>query len=285
MTPLASSVIAGQGDPVLLIHGSMNSKSNWQALTDVLQDQFTVIATDLTGYGDTPLPWDPQAHTLLDEVQIIRHTLSAAKLLNAPLHIVAHSYGGAVALCYACHHPDEIQSLVLIEPMAMHLLPEFGLARISLEARRLIDGIAENVAQQNPRAGAQAFMDYFAGRGTFSSLTEKAQRNLSSYVKKMLVEYKTSTDVNLSMADYQCIAKPICLITGRSSSHIPLAISRLLIDNHPAIRWIEVPGNHMALYTNPNLVNSTIATWLQHHKFNRQRQRPVNSDHISATLQ
>jgi pimeloyl-ACP methyl ester carboxylesterase len=45
-------------------------------------------------------------------VETIRRAISNVKGFEEPLHIVAHSYGGAVALCHACRYPGEIASLI-----------------------------------------------------------------------------------------------------------------------------------------------------------------------------
>jgi pimeloyl-ACP methyl ester carboxylesterase len=108
-------------------------------------------------------------------------------------------------------------------------------------------------------------VDYFSGDGTFSMLPSSAQNNLSGYVHKMLLDHRTAVHTDLRMADYSRLTCPISLITGRSSSRVPLAISRLLIDNMPSIHWIEVPGGHMAPVSNPQAVNPVIVECLQRH--------------------
>ena len=266
MTKLASYSLAGRGTPILLIHGSMNSKGHWRPLADALKEDFTTIATDLTGYGKTASPKHPETHTLLAEVEVIRQTVFNATSIDEPLRIVAHSYGGAVALCYACHYPEEVKGLVLFEPMAMHLLLEFDQSNAYKEGRLLIDHIADLVARKLPQDGAQTFVDYFSGKGAFDMLSPNAQQSLSRYVHKMLLDYKTAVETDLCMADYQNIDCPICLITGQTSSNVSLPISRLLIDNLYSSHWIEVPGNHMAPISNPEVVNPAILKYLQRHE-------------------
>jgi pimeloyl-ACP methyl ester carboxylesterase len=256
---------SGEGTPVVLIHGSMNSRSHWRPLTDELGDHFSTMAVDLSGYGQTPFPQNPENHRMEDEVEMIRRAISSTEGFDEPLHLVAHSYGGAVALCYACRYPLEIASLILLEPMTMHLLIEFKRSRHFSDGQRLIDRIAALVAEQAPQAAARTFIDYFSGDGTFAMLPSSAQNNLSRYVHKMLVDYRTAVDTDLRMADFGRLTCPINLITGRSSSHVPLEISRLLADNIPSIHWVEVPGNHMAPVTNPQVVNPVIVECLQRH--------------------
>ena len=265
MTTEAGYEISGKGTPVVLIHGSMTSKSYWRPLADALSDHYAVMAVDLSGYGETPFPRNPESHRLEDEVETIRRIFSNVNGFDEPLHIVAHSYGGAVALCHACRYPGEIASLILFEPMPMHLLIEFNQHRQFNDGQQLIDRIATLVAEQTPQAAAKAFVDYFSGDGTFSMLPSSAQNNLSGYVRKMLLDHRTAVHTDLRMADYSRLTCPISLITGRSSNRVPLAISRLMIDNIPSIHWIEVPGDHMAPVSNPQGVNPVISECLQRH--------------------
>lgn len=254
--------LAGRGEPVVLIHGSMNSKSQWLKLAEELKVAYTVIAIDLTGYGETPFPEDSETHSLQSEVAHIRRTLYTRLGGRVPVHIVAHAYGGAVALCLACDFPEDVRSLNLFEPMANHLLLEFKCARIFSEGRRLIDSICDDVARDKAMAGAETFIDYFSGRGIFSLLPEKAQNTLATYIHKMLVDYRTTIETDLRMADYRRIACPFCLVTGSASSDVSLSISHILNNQMDGIDHVEIEGNHMAPIASPQNYHPVVTRWL-----------------------
>ena len=258
----AGYTIMGNGPPVVLIHGSMNSKSQWIELSHVLRDKFTVIAPDLSGYGETPYPRDPSGHALTNEVELIRRILSSLIGENTPAHFVAHSYGGAVAMCYASQYPAEVLSLALYEPMANHLLLDFDQERILTEGQRLIGLISDQVTRGETFAGAKTFMDYFSGRDVFSMLSPKAQKTLSAYVSKMLIDYRTTIDTPLTIDDYRGIENPFCIITGDNSTEISLAISQILLSQISSIEWVQVQGNHMTPITHPHKVNTVVIEWL-----------------------
>lgn len=253
----------GNGTPVVLVHGSMNSKSQWRRLADVLKSNHTVIATDLTGYGETPFPENPDAHSMTDEVNLIRQTVSALVGDRTAVHIVAHSYGGALALRYVTRYPDEVLSLNLFEPMANHLLLNFEKSRPFLEGRRVIETISDQVASGDAQSGARLFVDYFSGEGIFGWLPEKAQATLAGYVHKMLVDYRTTIETSLTIDDYRRIGCPFRLMTGSESSDVSLAVSRILLDQIPSIQWVEIQGSHMAPIANPQAYNPVVSDWLQ----------------------
>ena len=109
---------SGFGETVLLLHSSASSGAQWRYLTESLQETYRFLAPDLYGYGETDA-WPGQGPLGLAE----EAALADADLGNSDtLHLVGHSYGGAVALQFALQHADRLRSLTLIEPVAFHLL-------------------------------------------------------------------------------------------------------------------------------------------------------------------
>ncbi len=104
----------GQGDPVLLIHGSgpgVSAWANWRLVMPALAQQRRVIAPDMAGFGYSERPagfaygldaWVRQAVGLLDALGIARADL------------VGNSFGGGLALALAIRHPERVRRLVLM---------------------------------------------------------------------------------------------------------------------------------------------------------------------------
>ncbi len=70
----------GSGPPLLLLHGYPQTHAIWHRLADVLAQHFTVIATDLRGYGASAKPVSDAQHTpyskramAADQVAVMRH--------------------------------------------------------------------------------------------------------------------------------------------------------------------------------------------------------------------
>ena len=83
------------GDPVLLFHCSSASGGEWRRLCDRLGGNFRLIAPDQWGCGESD-PWTGRgAFTLAEEAAPI---LDLIYRVGTPVHLVGHSYGGAVAL-------------------------------------------------------------------------------------------------------------------------------------------------------------------------------------------
>jgi len=102
--------VAGSGPPIVLIHGMLNSSSHWQAVALNLAREYTVIAPDLIGHGDSAAPRGD--YSLGAHAASIRDLLSALGVERAT--IVGHSLGGGVAMQFYYQFPQRVQRLVLV---------------------------------------------------------------------------------------------------------------------------------------------------------------------------
>ena len=106
-------LIAGEGEPVVLIHGLHSSAEiNWQlpGLIRALAVDHQVIAVDLPGHGRSDTPEKPEAYGL-QVVEDVILLLDHLKIKHA--HVVGYSIGGMVSLKLTSKHPDRIRSLFL----------------------------------------------------------------------------------------------------------------------------------------------------------------------------
>jgi pimeloyl-ACP methyl ester carboxylesterase len=95
---------------VVLIHGMLNSSGHWQAVASNLADQYTVIAPDLIGHGDSAAPRGD--YSLGAHAASIRDLLAAIGVERATL--VGHSLGGGVAMQFFYQFPQRVERLVLV---------------------------------------------------------------------------------------------------------------------------------------------------------------------------
>ena len=102
--------VAGSGPPVVLIHGMLNSSSHWRAVALNLASDYTVIAPDLIGHGDSAAPRGD--YSLGAHAASIRDLLAAIGIDRAT--IVGHSLGGGVAMQFFYQFPQRTERLVLI---------------------------------------------------------------------------------------------------------------------------------------------------------------------------
>lgn len=131
--------------PLILLHGGRDHCRSWDWTAQELRQDWHVIAPDLRGHGDSAWSADGEYSAracVYDFAQLIHQK----KL--APVTIVAHSYGGNIALRYAGIYPENVRKLVAIEglgPSPKMLEERFGRPidermREWIEAKRGIAG-------------------------------------------------------------------------------------------------------------------------------------------------
>jgi pimeloyl-ACP methyl ester carboxylesterase len=107
---------------VIALHCSLGSGRQWARLAEELGNNYQLIAPDISGYGDNRGPVNPPT-TLAEEVALLSDQIGQAR---GPIHLVGHSYGGAIAFRIATRSPftSRVRSLTLIEPVLPTLLRE-----------------------------------------------------------------------------------------------------------------------------------------------------------------
>ncbi len=109
-------VIGGSGPPVLLLHGYPQTHAIWHRVAPKLAKRFTVIATDLTGYGDSAKPASDAGHSPYRKDAMARDQVRAMAALGFErFHLVGHDRGGRVGHRLALDHPDAVQSLTVLD--------------------------------------------------------------------------------------------------------------------------------------------------------------------------
>lgn len=100
---------AGEGPPILALHGFPQTSACWFPLADRLASRFEILMPDLPGLGASdPLPVTDARHVakhmvrLLDEVGIEKAT------------VLGHDFGGAIAWSLALHHPDRVARVIVV---------------------------------------------------------------------------------------------------------------------------------------------------------------------------
>src|ERR1700722_16500788 len=104
-------LIAGQGDPVVLLHGYAETSHMWLPLIPKLAATHTVIAVDLRGAGQSSTPAD--GYTKPAMAQDI-HALTQ-KLGFRPIRNDGHGNGLMVAYAFAAQYPAEVDRIVLMD--------------------------------------------------------------------------------------------------------------------------------------------------------------------------
>ena len=106
----------GSGPPLLLLHGNPQTHVMWHEVAPRLTGEFTVVATDLRGYGDSSKPETTPDHApyskramVLDQISVM-HSLGFERFF-----VCGHDRGGRVAYRMALDHPERVLKLAVLD--------------------------------------------------------------------------------------------------------------------------------------------------------------------------
>ena len=159
-------VIGGHGNPVVLLHGWPETWYQWRHVMPALAKNYTVIAPDLRGLGDSSKPSTGyDAKTVAEDI----HQL-VTQLGFKTIYLVGHDIGTFIAYAYAAEHPTEVKKLAVMEApipgftvpgrpplwwVIFHQTPEVPETLVQGQEREYLSWFYQNLAF-NPASHTQA---------------------------------------------------------------------------------------------------------------------------------
>jgi pimeloyl-ACP methyl ester carboxylesterase len=207
------------GACVIALHCSLGSGRQWTKLGAELGNRYQFIAPDLSGYGDRRAAFELPT-TLAKEVELLANRLAGAV---GPIHLVGHSYGGAVAFKIATDSPlaSRVRSLTLIEPVLPTLLAD-NAADLRLHDRFAC--VARNVCEDIWNGRVMEAIDKFTGFWNGSAPREQPSAN--ARLRMIEQAYKLAFDFTSAFAERDVAAKaaslrvPTLLFSGGLSPYL-----------------------------------------------------------------
>ena len=217
----------GEGDVVLLVHGSGRSVADWQeGFANRLATTNRVVAFDSYGFGlsdrDHPFRygnalWARQAIDVLDALAIRRAI------------VLGHSAGGVVAAFLAADHPERIRGAVFVG---------HGLAMDPTQLIPLVPGVGELSLVWSP-----VFGDTFSERHRREAEAAYRIRGTRAALLTFIRRQYTIDGVRLLAGTYEDIEIPVLQIHGTLDESIPIDAARNLTSRLDDARFVAVDGS------------------------------------------
>jgi pimeloyl-ACP methyl ester carboxylesterase len=243
---------------VLALHCSGAGAGEWDYLAEALGPNYEVLTPEHYGCASSGSWSGEHTFTLADEAT---RAIALVDRSEKKIHLVGHSYGGAVALHVALARPNRVASMALYEPSAFHLLRQMGEtgAEAFTEITVLARNMCENVITGDYRTGAATFVDYWNGPGAWNGIRPATQKALISWVPKGPLEFHALIGDRTPRRTYKTLECPVLLLRGENAPQpthlIAEDLSRLL----PNSRLIVIPGaGHMGPLTHASEVSRVI---------------------------
>jgi pimeloyl-ACP methyl ester carboxylesterase len=240
------------------LHCSASSGRQWDAFTNLLPPGMRLVAPELMGYGPgenwasgTPVSLEAEARRL-------------APLLSSAVggvHLVGHSYGGAIALQMALRWPDRIKTLTLFEPVRFALLlgdrdhEAIGQSIVSVGRRIGWHALSGGLEQ-----AAAVFVDYWSGAGAWELLPAARRRAIAERMHKVRAEFEALFADMVPARSYRSLQVPVRLITGSASPLPARKVVDIIARECVQAEVVRLDGvGHMGPITHAHLVAPHLA--------------------------
>ena len=249
----------GSGPPVVLCHGTPWSSRLWVPIADAVSSNHTAYLWDMPGYGESSK--DPRHRVSLDVQGELLHDLLEHWELDAP-HVIAHDYGGAVALRAHLLHGSRYASLALVDVVA--------LAPWGSDFFRLVREHADVFTAVPPAIHEGIVRAYIAGASHTGLTAEQADMLVAPWLGEagQAAFYRQIAEADQRYTDeieplYPSIDLPVLVVWGTEDTWIPVDRAHRLASLIPGahLNLIETAG-HLIQLDQPNELEKVLRGWL-----------------------
>jgi pimeloyl-ACP methyl ester carboxylesterase len=258
---LAYEVHGSAGDPAVLVHGSLADRHSWDLVVPGFAQSMEVVAYDRRGHGESAAL--PRPHPVRDDASDLAGLLEALNLY--PAHVIAHSYGGAVALRLAIDRPEMVRSLALHETPFLTLLSDDpATAAEGAELLATTRGVQQLLRSGEPTRAAQQLVGLFSTEpGAWSRLSPELQRGVARSAERWAEESDDPEAFAPDRAACRELMVPTLLTQGALSPpffhRVTAGLNQLLHNS----QVLEIPGvGHAPQLSRPHQYVGLLLTFL-----------------------
>jgi pimeloyl-ACP methyl ester carboxylesterase len=249
---IASSVIA--------LHCSLSSGHQWSRLAEELTGRYQVITPDISGHGNNDVGRLLLPTTMAEEVDLLSDRLGEA---IGPIHLVGHSYGGALAFKIATDSPlaSRVRSLTLIEPVLPTILMDSESDRRLYEQFVcLAQAVCKDLWKGSSSEAIEKFLVFWKGSGPTEQLSSKALVSMIEHAGKLAYEFWAILGERNVTVAAAAIRVPTLLVSGGLSPHLTQRVVGRLASTIPGAETKHLPAaGHMLPISHAAMINPDIA--------------------------
>lgn len=244
----------GQGSPVVLIHGVGLDARMWQAQFNALSCRHEIIAYDMLGHGDSPLPAaEAELEDYADQLATLLDYLALERVV-----VVGFSMGGLVARAFALRHPARLAALVVLSSVFERDANQRAGVRQRLTQTRE-QGPSANVDEALQRWFSPAFRDDHPEQ--IAAVHATVVNNHPDGYYRSYALFGTQDDFGTDRL--ATIRVPTLIATGELDPGSTPRMARALAARLPNAMACILPGQrHMVPMEDPEAVNALLRRFL-----------------------
>ncbi|MFM1653158.1 alpha/beta fold hydrolase [Brevibacillus sp. B_LB10_24] len=245
---------AGNGMPLILLHGLGNNSRSWKHQLSGLQEHFQVIAWDTPGYGKSSDP-DPEFRTFRELADILKAFLDGLGLQK--IHLLGHSMGSALALQFCSMYPEYVEALILAATtLGGRTHPKTNEEKLQNRLRM--------IEQETPAE--------LARKRVPQTLSPYASDEVRQYAESIMAQVRASGYRSVSYALYHAdqtplladIKVPTLVICGEDDIITPVKESVTVQQGIKDSKLVLIPqAGHVCYLEQPEAFNTHVRTFLQ----------------------
>ena len=244
--------IAGEGEPLLLIHGLGSCVADWDPQIEYFRQGYRVIAVDLRGHGQSSKPQDGYS--------IERFARDMAGLLDAletgPVHVAGLSLGGMVAFQLAVDAPERVKSLTIVNSGPAVPAQTFK-QRLPLYVRLIY------IRTLGLHRMAKAISKRLFPEPQQADLQSRFIERLSANEKRCYVASLRAIFAGWGVAEHLGDIRCPVLVIAADQDYTPVELKQAYVDRLPDARLVVIPNSRHALpLEKPREFNHALADFL-----------------------
>ena len=253
---------AGDGPPLVLLHGFTGSARSWGPLAELLASQFTTLAVDIVGHGGSDKPAELTRYGIGHAASDVVAAVTALGFARASW--LGYSMGGRLALYIAATQLAAVDRLVVVGGSPGLAQPEEREARVAAD---------EALADRIEREGVPAFVDYWESLPLFASqqglpigMRQAIRRGRLANEARGLANSLRGMGTGAQPSLHQAlagIAAPALLVAGADDLKFAAIAEEMAAEMRCARRLLVAGAGHAAHIEKPAYCARTIAAFLQ----------------------
>ncbi|HXL68374.1 MAG TPA: alpha/beta hydrolase [Xanthobacteraceae bacterium] len=249
-------VEAGAGPSLVLVPGSFSNTAAWRPITDLLKDRFHVVPTSLLGCGGTDERRSADDTSIDHEAEMVEAVIART---GGAVHLIGHSFGGAVVLAVALRGRARLKSLTLFDGNACDLLRQNGDRDLYAAVRAMSAAYIAAYHAGEPDA-ARRVIDFWTGDGSFDGLPPKVRAYAVKTTPANILDWPAMYGFNRPIADYAAFDLPVLVVRGANSHAATRRVAEILARILPRARLVDVANaSHLMIGTHPREIAALIA--------------------------